>query len=118
MVIVAHPWGNVTTELEEWVRTGPGPRPYVGIIGRFAGRPVRKLRSARSHFSITTALSPGGCSAVENCRLHGARPQSRSRDIRWSRTPSLGFGGRALGELGRKAHRRALEVMCQAPQAQ
>lgn len=33
IVTVAHPWGDVTTTLEEWIRVGPGPRPYVGIIG-------------------------------------------------------------------------------------
>lgn len=32
LVTVAHPWGDVETSLEEWIRTGPGPRRYVGII--------------------------------------------------------------------------------------
>jgi hypothetical protein len=32
LVTVAHPWGDVEVPLNEWIRTGPGPRPYVGII--------------------------------------------------------------------------------------
>jgi hypothetical protein len=32
LVTVAHPWGDVEVPLDEWVRTGPGPRPYVGIV--------------------------------------------------------------------------------------
>ena len=32
LVTVAHPWGNVEVPLETWIRTGPGPRPYVGIV--------------------------------------------------------------------------------------
>jgi len=32
LVTVAHPWGDLEVPLNEWVRTGPGPRPYVGII--------------------------------------------------------------------------------------
>jgi hypothetical protein len=31
VVTVAHPWADVEVPLEEWIRTGPGPRPYVGI---------------------------------------------------------------------------------------
>ena len=32
LVTVAHPWGDVEAPLEQWIRTGPGPRPYVRII--------------------------------------------------------------------------------------
>lgn len=32
VVTVAHPWGDVEVPLETWIRTGPGPRPYVSII--------------------------------------------------------------------------------------
>ncbi len=32
VVTVAHPWGDVEVPLETWIRTGPGPRPYVGMI--------------------------------------------------------------------------------------
>ena len=32
LVTVAHPWGDVEVPLETWIQTGPGPRPYVGII--------------------------------------------------------------------------------------
>jgi mycothiol synthase len=32
VVTVAHPAGDVDAPLEEWIRTGPGPRPYVGIV--------------------------------------------------------------------------------------
>jgi len=32
LVTVAHPWGNVEVPLETWIQTGPGPRPYVGIV--------------------------------------------------------------------------------------
>jgi len=31
LVTVAHPWGDVEVPLNEWIRTGPGPRPYAGI---------------------------------------------------------------------------------------
>lgn len=32
LVTVAHPWGDVDAPLEDWIRIGPGPRPYVGIV--------------------------------------------------------------------------------------
>jgi hypothetical protein len=32
VVTVAHPWGDIEVPLETWIQTGPGPRPYVGII--------------------------------------------------------------------------------------
>ncbi|KJE24240.1 RHS repeat-associated core domain [Frankia torreyi] len=32
LVTVAHPWGNLEVPLEAWIQTGPGPRPYVGIV--------------------------------------------------------------------------------------
>jgi hypothetical protein len=32
VVTVAHPWADVEVPLETWIRTGPGPRPYVEII--------------------------------------------------------------------------------------
>jgi hypothetical protein len=32
LVTVAHPWGDAEVPLETWIRTGPGPRPYVGIV--------------------------------------------------------------------------------------
>jgi hypothetical protein len=32
LVTVAHPFGEVEAPLETWIQTGPGPRPYVGII--------------------------------------------------------------------------------------
>jgi hypothetical protein len=31
-VTVAHPWGDLDVPLETWIQTGPGPRPYVGIV--------------------------------------------------------------------------------------
>lgn len=31
-VTVAHPWGDVETSLVRWIDTGPGARPYTGII--------------------------------------------------------------------------------------
>jgi hypothetical protein len=31
VVTVAHPWGDVETSLDRWIRVGPGPRPYVGL---------------------------------------------------------------------------------------
>lgn len=31
-VTVAHPWGDIEAPLVEWIATGPGPRPYTGII--------------------------------------------------------------------------------------
>jgi hypothetical protein len=32
LVTVAHPSGDVDVPLPDWIREGPGPRPYVGII--------------------------------------------------------------------------------------
>jgi hypothetical protein len=32
VVTIAHPWGDVEAPLTEWIRTGPGPRPYVEIV--------------------------------------------------------------------------------------
>jgi len=32
LVTVAHPWGDVEVPLEDWIRIGPGPRPYVAIV--------------------------------------------------------------------------------------
>jgi len=32
VVTVAHPWGNIEAPLPEWIKIGPGPRPYVGIV--------------------------------------------------------------------------------------
>ncbi|GAA4602729.1 hypothetical protein BJY16_004347 [Actinoplanes octamycinicus] len=43
IVAVAHPFGNVPAPLTEWLRLGPGPRPYVEIISawrRRTGEPV------------------------------------------------------------------------------
>lgn len=31
LVTVLHPWGDVVTTLDTWIRIGPGPRPYVRI---------------------------------------------------------------------------------------
>lgn len=31
MVTIAHPWGDIEAPLPEWINTGPGPRPYIGI---------------------------------------------------------------------------------------
>ena len=33
IVTVAHPWGDVDTTLGQWIETGPGPRPFVTIVG-------------------------------------------------------------------------------------
>jgi hypothetical protein len=32
VVTVAHSWGDVETPLPRWIETGPGPRPYTGIV--------------------------------------------------------------------------------------
>ena len=32
LVLVAHPWLDFHVPLPEWIRTGPGPRPYVRIV--------------------------------------------------------------------------------------
>jgi hypothetical protein len=32
VVTVAHRWGDVVVPLETWIRTGPGPLPYVRIV--------------------------------------------------------------------------------------
>jgi hypothetical protein len=43
IVAVAHPFGYVPAPLREWLRLGPGPRPYVGIVSawrRRTGEPV------------------------------------------------------------------------------
>ena len=32
LVTVAHPWGDAEVPLDDWIRTGPGPRPYVSIV--------------------------------------------------------------------------------------
>ena len=32
MVTVAHPWGDIKVPLDEWIRKGPGPRPFVTIV--------------------------------------------------------------------------------------
>src|SRR5215831_2876352 len=43
LVTVAHSWGDVEVPLEDWIRTGPGPRPYVAIVAarrRSTGEPV------------------------------------------------------------------------------
>ena len=34
IVTVAHPWGDVETTLEQWIRRGPGPRPFVKCRSR------------------------------------------------------------------------------------
>jgi hypothetical protein len=31
VVSVRHPWGDLEVPLIEWIRIGPGPRPYVSI---------------------------------------------------------------------------------------
>lgn len=33
IVTVAHPSGDVDTTLGQWIETGPGPRPFVTIVG-------------------------------------------------------------------------------------
>ena len=43
LVTVAHPFGDVTPTLTEWIRLGPGPRPFVRIVDakrRSTGEPV------------------------------------------------------------------------------
>ena len=43
LVTVAHPFGDVTPTLTEWIRVGPGPRPFVRIVAavrRSTGEPV------------------------------------------------------------------------------
>jgi hypothetical protein len=32
LVTVAHPFGDVTPTLTDWIRIGPGPRPFVRIV--------------------------------------------------------------------------------------
>ena len=32
LVTVAHPAGDVEVPLADWIRVGPGPRSYVGIV--------------------------------------------------------------------------------------
>jgi len=32
VITVAHPVGDVEVSLVDWIRTGPGPRPYVSIV--------------------------------------------------------------------------------------
>ena len=32
IVTVAHPFGDVTPSLSDWIRVGPGPRPFVRIV--------------------------------------------------------------------------------------
>ena len=32
LVTVAHPFGDVKATLTEWIRIGPGPRPFVQIV--------------------------------------------------------------------------------------
>jgi hypothetical protein len=32
IVTVAHPYGDVTPSLSDWIRVGPGPRPFVRIV--------------------------------------------------------------------------------------
>jgi hypothetical protein len=42
-VTVAHPWGDIETTLEEWIRRGPGLRPLVQIVAakrRSTGEPI------------------------------------------------------------------------------
>jgi hypothetical protein len=48
VVTVAHPWGDIEAPLETWIRTGPGPRPYVGItaarrLSTGAGVPLTEI---------------------------------------------------------------------------
>lgn len=31
IVTVAHPWADLEVTLRQWIQTGPGPRPFVGI---------------------------------------------------------------------------------------
>jgi hypothetical protein len=43
MVTIAHPWGRIQAPLDEWIRRGPGPRPWVSIIAaqrKSTGEPV------------------------------------------------------------------------------
>jgi hypothetical protein len=43
IVTVAHPFGDVETTLEEWIRRGPGPRRFVEIVAarrRSTGEPI------------------------------------------------------------------------------
>jgi len=43
LVTVAHPWGDIDAPLTDWIRIGPGPRPYVEIVAarrRSNGQPV------------------------------------------------------------------------------
>jgi hypothetical protein len=37
IVTVAHPWGDIETTLEQWIRRGPGPRPFVQIVAAKRG---------------------------------------------------------------------------------
>jgi hypothetical protein len=43
IVTVAHPFGDVTPSLTDWIRVGPGPRPLVHIVAahrKSTGEPV------------------------------------------------------------------------------
>lgn len=43
VVTIAHPWGDVPAALTEWIKIGPGPRPFVQIIKAHrssTGKPV------------------------------------------------------------------------------
>jgi hypothetical protein len=42
LVIVAHPFGDVEVALVDWIRIGPGPRPFVRIVSarRLSGEVV------------------------------------------------------------------------------
>ncbi len=43
VVTVAHPFGDVTPSLNDWIRVGPGPRPFVRIVAakrKSTGEPV------------------------------------------------------------------------------
>ena len=43
IVTIAHPCGDIDSPLPEWIRVGPGPRPYVQLVRarrRSTGDPV------------------------------------------------------------------------------
>jgi hypothetical protein len=49
MVTVSHPWSAIDVPLEEWISTGPGPRPFVRITA---------ARNARSGAGVPLAEIP------------------------------------------------------------
>jgi len=42
LVTIAHPAGDIEVPLDEWIRTGPGPRRYIEVIRarRTSGDPL------------------------------------------------------------------------------